>query len=140
MSYKVDWLIENEVLIYIFWGETTVEDLRAALTEVATLISQSPRESIHTVSDIRNVTYALKMQDTMKVVREFRDTATMGGWSITVGELDIIMKMGIAVARSLLKNKTISFDTMDEALTHLKQEDSTLSWDKANTDLLEFSP
>ncbi len=140
MPHRVDWLIEDEVLLYIFWGEMTTDDLRSALTEVTQYIAESPQHSIHTISDIRSVTIALKMQDSMKVVREFREDAKTGGWSITVGKLDIVTKMGIAVSRSLLKNKSTSFDTMDEALNHLKQEDSNLSWDKANMDLLEFNP
>ncbi len=140
MPYQVDWLIENEVLLNIFWGEMTVEDLRGTFIDTEAYISQSSYEGIHAISDIRMVTHPLKMQETMRVVREFKDSTKTGGWTITVGKLNIISKMGIAVSRSLMKNKSTSFDTMDEALNHLKQEDSNLSWDKANMDLLEFAP
>lgn len=139
MAYKVEWLIKDEVILSIPLGATTIEDLRGMLGDVAELLSQSSNDSIHTISDIRSVTHPLKMQDSMKVVRELRDSVTTNGWSITVGKLNIMTKMGIAVSRSLLKNKATSFDTMDEALAHLRQEDSDLSWDKLNTELLEFA-
>lgn len=139
MSYKVDWLIEDEIILSIPRGATTVEDLRAMLGEVAEFLSQSSNDSIHTITDIRSVTHPLKMQESMKIVREFRDSVTTDGWSITVGKLNIMTKMGIAVSRSLLKNNATSFDTTDEALAHLRQEDSNLSWDKLNTELLELA-
>ena len=139
MPYKVDWLIENEILLYTFWGRATVEDLRGAFTELGELISASQNDNIHTISDITKITETVKMQDSMKLVLEFRAGMSTKGWSITVGKLDVFTKMGITVSRSLMQRKATTFDTMDEALAHLKAEDSSLSWDKLNTDFLDFS-
>lgn len=139
MPYQIDWLIENEVMLYIFWGEITSDDLRSALIEASEIRKKIANDHIHSISDTRAVTYNLKIQDTMKVVRELGDIAKTSGWSVTVGKLDFVAKMGIATSRTFLKNKVMSFDTMDEALSRLKQEENNLSWDKLNTEVLEIA-
>ncbi len=135
MPYKVEWLIKDEILLYTFWGTMTVEDLKGAFSEMVTLMGASPNENIHTISDISKVVEGVKMQQTMRIVREYRYHMETEGWSITVGKLDVITKMGIQVSRSLMKRKATSFDTMDEALAHLKENDTNLSWDKLNSPL-----
>ncbi len=136
MSYKANWLIKNEVVLITYSGDQTVEDLRASLIESGTLIKSSSRTSVHIISDITRVTYSLKIQDTMKVVRELTGNTPNVGWRITVGKVDVVTKMGIAVSKSILRAKIISVGRIDEAITHLKKVDPDLNWIQANKEIL----
>lgn len=137
MPYKVDWLIKDEVVLLTFWGVQEIEDLRESLLESRRLKIDSPLEIVHSVADIRKLTHSVKMQDSMRVARELGEDKKSQGWAITVGKIDIMTKMGIAVTRSVLGRTTISFETMDEAFEFLKEKDENLSWDKINVELLE---
>ncbi len=136
MPYQVKWFIENEVVLLIYTGDQSVEDLRGSLLEAGVLVKGSPRETVHTISDITKVTYSLKMQDSMRVIREI-PSSQKDGWQVTVGKLDVVTKMGLAVSKSILRSKITSVDTMDEAIAHLKEVDTELRWHKARMNLLE---
>lgn len=136
MKHKIQWLIENEIVLLIFEGELQPDDLRNALTDMTDVINQSPGGALHVITDMRQITRPISMQDSMRVAREFPVHERID-WQITVGKIDIVTKMSIAVARSVLRTKVISFDTMDEAVTHLKEKVETLNWDNARMNLLE---
>lgn len=136
MKHNIQWLIENEVIILFFEGELQPDDLRSALTELTNFIDQSSGGKLHVITDMRQVTRPLTMQDSMKVAREFPVHERIA-WQITVGKIDIVTKMSIAVVRSVLQTKVISFNTMDEAVAHLKEKVEALSWNSAEMNLLE---
>src|SRR5690606_2190038 len=131
MPYETKWFIRNEIILNRFWGEVTADDLRQALTETHILMDSSSRELVHIFTDVRKVTYSLKVQDSLKIIREFK-REEMQGWEITVGQLDSITKFGLLISRSVLKQKAISFLTMEEAIAYLKKQDDTLTWTQAD--------
>ncbi|MEO1254919.1 MAG: hypothetical protein AAFY41_08545, partial [Bacteroidota bacterium] len=60
------------------------------------------------------------------------------GWEIVVGRLAKLMQLSLSISRSILRSKSINFETMEEALDHLKKEDPTLQWNKLNQELIAY--
>ncbi len=71
----------------------------------------------------------------MNVVRQV-ETHPRSGWSITLREKSVLIKMGIMFGKSVFKLRNRTFNTLQEAKEFLKQMDATLSWDRANHALL----
>ena len=92
--------------------------------------ASSTRTNVHMINDISGLKREVPMQDSIRVVKDF-DAQSNAGWDIVVGKLDLIKKLSIRVSRSILHTKSINFETMNEAIAHLKKEDPDLSWDKA---------
>ncbi len=129
MPYSINWLIENELIYVHFSGIITVEELRTSLLRTRQFIDDSPRALVHSISDAGDVIEAVPMKDSMKVVREVGNH-TRAGWAFTIREKSSMLKMASGLGASLFKIRYRAYDTLDEALQHLKSFDSAISWDK----------
>lgn len=135
MPYETKWLIEGEIIYSRFWGISTEDELRQALTQVAEMRDNSSRDTVHTITDTSKVTQVLPFQDSLRVVKEF-DSNQDDSWEIVVGKMNSIMKLSLSISRSVLKTKVINLQTIDEAIEHLKKEDPDLTWEKMNDNIL----
>jgi hypothetical protein len=134
MPYSIAWLIPNEI-IYIRFGETTSsEELYQCLMTVHTMMDSSPRPMIHVINDVGDVKVAMPYQESMKAVREAGPNAR-AGWTINIREKSLLVKMGTAFGSSLFKMRYRAFDSLDEAVSHLKQADETLHWENLDKSL-----
>ncbi|MEM9950491.1 MAG: hypothetical protein AAF846_02730 [Chloroflexota bacterium] len=138
MPYEVNWLIENQIVHVRFWGESTTEQFRSALTKITAMQHASDRDYVHTITDSTAVTMVLPFQESIKVLREFEATKN-DGWEIVVGPMTSIMRISLSISRSLLRMKAINFRTTSEALAHLKEQDASLNWYKLDRSLLDDS-
>ncbi|GAB5493070.1 MAG: hypothetical protein Phog2KO_32850 [Phototrophicaceae bacterium] len=136
MPYEVNWIIKDEIIYIKFWGNGSSEELREALTTVTKMRKDSPRNLVHIITDIKKVARAVPFQDSVKIMREFQSPSD-DGWEIVVGNLNKIMELSLKISRSLLSTKSINFKSIDDAFSHLKKEDSSLSWDKLNQELVD---
>lgn len=132
MPYVIDWHVENHIIYARHWGKATKEDLRSFILDIHRFASQSDKVLVHTISDTSEVTENLTLKDTLEVVREVGAHPRIG-WSITIGEKNIIEKFISSVARQLFKIRQRSFDSFEEAVAFLKEMDTTIDWDKANS-------
>jgi hypothetical protein len=134
MPYSIAWLIPNEI-IYIRYNETlSSEELYRCLMTVHEMMDSSPRPVIHVINDVGGVEEAMPYKDSMKAVRE-AGPHPRTGWTINIHEKSLIVKMGTAFGSSLFKLRYRAFDTLDEAITHLKQADETLTWQNLDKSL-----
>ena len=131
MPYSVDWYIENEITYTHYSGVTTADELRASLMQVQNLFSSSPRPLVHSIIDVGDVVEAVALKDTLSIMREVGNPP-QAGWSITIREKSMLVKMGAALGASIFKLRYRSFGTLDEGVALLKEMDQTISWDKAN--------
>ena len=136
MGYNVKWLIENEIVYVKFWGNGDANELRLALTDITTLRRSSPRDSVHIITNVQDVTIPVRFQDSMKVMKEF-ERGSGDSWEIVVGKIDRLLRLSLSISRSIVQTKSINFHTLDEALNHLKKEDKLLSWEKLNQTVLD---
>ncbi len=136
MPYDARWYIENEVIYLHYYGAMDAEDLRAALMEHKSLIENSPRSIVHVINDVGDVTVPVPLKDSLRIVREVGGHVR-SGWSLTIREKSIIIKMGAALGASVFKMRYRAFDTLEQALAHLKLVDESIHWDKVNSDVVK---
>lgn len=140
MAYKTEWLIPGEIILTNYWGEQTLEDLNANGEDMLKLYEEmGVSNTKHVVTDTRKITRALSMQDVMRYLRT-RPKDDFDGWAVTVGNTDIIIKLGMKLTHSVLGVKLNQFKTMSEALEFLKEQDNSLHWDLIRHELLDSVP
>ncbi len=138
MPYSVNWLIENEIIYARYSGATTAQEMRDCLMKTRAMIEGSSRPLVHMISDVGDVTETVPLKESLPIIREIGSPA-QAGWSITLREKSIFIKMGAAMGASIFKMRYRTFDTIEEALAHLKLVDQTLSWDKIDQSVLELT-
>jgi len=131
MAVKTRWYIQDAVIYVKFWGETTVDDMRQFIQDAYELSDQSDRSLVHVIADSSRVTKGVNIKDVMKTLSNVKPHPK-AGWNITIGEKDKLIRFTTDVARQLLRVRTRSFNTIDEAVTFLKDIDPSIDWDKAN--------
>jgi hypothetical protein len=103
------------------------------------LSDQSPRSLVHVVADSSNVTKNLNIKDVMKTLGNVKPHPK-AGWNITVGETDKLIKFTTDVARQILRLRTCSFDTLEQAIAFLKDIDPSIDWQQADQMVLTTTP
>jgi hypothetical protein len=136
MSYSLNWLIENEIIYACYSGVTTAEELRECLTKMTDLIESSPRPLVHMISDVGDIVEAVPLKDSIRIVREV-GSPPRAGWSISVREKSTLVKMGAAMGASIFRMRYRAFDTLEQAIEHLKSVDGTLNWGKLDQSIVE---
>jgi hypothetical protein len=129
MPYTVNWYIKNEVVYTHYTGVVTINELRACLLEMKKMIESSPRNQVHAISDVGDIIEPVAFKDSIGIVREVGHHPR-AGWTISIREKSLIVKMGSALGSSIFKLRFRSFTTLDQAIAHLKFIDEALSWDK----------
>jgi len=135
MPYTVNWYIENEIIYSRYSGVITAEELANCLTTVKTLMENSPRNLVHAITDVGDVTQPVALKDSIRVVRQV-GSSKHSGWTLTIREKSILVKMSAGMGASIFKTRFRAFDTLDQALAHLKAIDEDLSWDKVDTSVV----
>lgn len=130
MPYSITWYIPDEIVYVRYYGVTTTDDLRESLQNTYQMIESSPRHLVHIISDVGDITKAVPLAESVKIVREIGGHPRTG-WTISIRDNSALLKMGSALGSSLFRLRFRAFDTFDEALAHLKWYDDALSWDKA---------
>ena len=131
MALKTRWYVQDAVIYVQFWGETSIDDMRQYIEDAYELSDQSERSLVHVIADSSNVTKGVNIKDVMKTLANVKPHPK-AGWNITIGEKDKLIRFTTDVARQLLRLRTRSFDTMDQAIAFLKDIDHSIDWDKAN--------
>jgi hypothetical protein len=139
MPFSTNWLIENEIILMQYQGTITVDELIKSLTTIKGMIDASPRNLVHIITDVGAITQGIPVAESIKIIRSM-GTHPRSGWNITLREKSMMVRMGIALGRSLLKVRARTFDTLDEALRHLKQFDDQLTWSNLNDKLVASLP
>jgi hypothetical protein len=136
MPYSVDWYIQDEIIYSRYFGALTPDELRECLILTREFIESSPRESVHTINDVSDVTESVALLDSLPIIREVGSHARVG-WSFTLGEKSPLVKMGAAMGASVFKIRYKAFDTLDQVIEHLKFFDQNISWEKADEAVIQ---
>jgi hypothetical protein len=131
MPYTVNWYIPDELIYVHYTGVTTAEELRDCLLKMRSFIESSPCELVHAISDVGDIVEAVPLKDSLKIVRDVGHHPR-AGWTISIREKSVLLKMGSALGSSVFKLRFRAFDTLDEAVAYLRSVDESLSWDKVN--------
>lgn len=137
MPYTIDWLIPDEVIYVRYIGVTTADELRESLLKTRDYMEASPRFLVHGIIDVGEVTHPVSLKESMQVVREV-GVHPRTGWSISIREKSPLIKMGAAIGSSIFQMRYRAFDTLEQAVKHLKLVDEMLSWDRINPAILDL--
>jgi hypothetical protein len=129
MPYSMEWYIPGAIIFSNYSGYVTREEMRQSMIELTELMATTDRQIVHTISEVSEVTEALPLKQVMDVMRE-ANYKPSNGWAITVGEKKPMVKFVSNLARQLLRMRTRTFDTMEEALAFLREVDSSIDWSK----------
>ncbi|MBI1282638.1 MAG: hypothetical protein GC179_31210 [Anaerolineaceae bacterium] len=129
MAFSVNWYIKDEIVYVRYSGATTGDELRDSLIMTKEFIESSSREFVHVINDVSDVTEALSVKESMAIVRDV-GSHPRAGWTFSIGVKSSIVKMGSGLGASIFKLRYRAFDTLEQALAHLRQFDQRISWDK----------
>lgn len=137
MPYSVDWYIEDEIIYLYYEGESTADELRESLLTMIDMIKKSPRQWVHVLTDVGDVTQPVSPKISLDVIRDVGTDQKMG-WNIVLREQSVMMKIGIAFGSSIFKTRTRTFDTIEEAEAFLAEKDTAINWDNVNKSVIMF--
>lgn len=125
MPYTVGWYVEKRVLLSRYEGVVTLEDARGQITEG----NNHLREGIPLTHSIIDMTGVDKLPP-LQVASEFMSTDLSDvrdklGWTIVVTN-NKFLKFASSLFVPMFKVRQRFYSTLDEALTFLQEEDSTL--------------
>ena len=125
MPYKISWYIPDEVVYIHYSGIVCVDELRKSLQEAYNYMESSPRHLVHTISDVVDVVTPTTIKDSMKIIREV-GSHPRTGWTVSIREKSPLVKMGSAMGSSIFGLRFRAFDTLEQAMVHLKYFDERL--------------
>ncbi|MEZ4671877.1 MAG: hypothetical protein R3E39_28570 [Anaerolineae bacterium] len=128
MPYTVEWYIEYELVFARYLGAMTPDELHECLLKMKAFMDSSPRSIIHAISDVGDVVEAVSLKESLPILRAV-GRHPRAGWSVSIRERSLLVKMGSALGASLFNLRYRSFGTLDEAITLLKEMDESLNWD-----------
>jgi hypothetical protein len=129
MPVKTLPLIPNRVLMVKFSGDVTFEDMVEGNDAGVTMIKHCPEGILfHTIidsSEVQRFPIDLRMV-TSDAAGSFRKEPNLG-WTLLVTKNRIIIYLA-SFAASIVQNRFRTFNTLEEALEFLKEQDLTLDW------------
>ena len=125
MPYQTGWYVENRIILTRYTGFIQVEDIRGQIDETRRLIDQGT-PLVHSIIDLSQI----DKWPPLNVVNEFRSMDIESvrermGWSIIVAN-NMVLKFGSSLFAPIFNLRQRIFSTVDEALTFLHENDSTL--------------
>jgi hypothetical protein len=122
MPVEVSWLIPQRIVYERFSGEVTVEDIRHNSDLVAPMMAEGV-PLIHTIIDVSEITGHPGLN-------EIRNSTPMEtydgeGWRILVGANAVARFIG-SIILQIMQRRFRAFQTMEEALQFLEDQDETL--------------
>ena len=125
MPYQTGWYVESRIILTRYTGIIRVEDIRGQIDETRTLIEEGI-PLVHSIIDLSQI----EKWPPLNVVNEFRSMDIESvrermGWSIIVAN-NMVLKFGSSLFAPIFNLRQRIFSTVDEALTFLYENDSTL--------------
>lgn len=94
----------------------------------------------HHISDVTKITEPLAMQEVIRHSRENNHlNEGFSGWAITAGKTDFVIKMGMKLTQSVTGIKLKQFETLQDTLDFLREEDPDLEWATLNQSALDVT-
>jgi hypothetical protein len=111
MPYYTEWYIPGQIVYSRYTGKITTDDIIENVEVMHQLIDSCDRPLVHVVSDMRFAIEGTSLSETVQVVSKIKPHPR-GGWTISIGEKDKLMKFVSSVSRQILKVRVRSYDTI----------------------------
>jgi hypothetical protein len=124
MPYSFDWVVQGRVVLEKAFGDVTIEELVRFNAEVTTLIAEQGIAPVHVIVDLTNVgKYPSSLKDIMSTMRQ--RVPDKVGWMLVVTQ-NPIMRFVASIIFQLARLRVRMFQTIQEALDFLKENDDSL--------------
>jgi hypothetical protein len=132
MPYKINWLIDQQVLFTHMWGENSIQDYVAFFRESEALYDQGNGQ-VHTIVD---ATHTQATPNVLELKRALPKTPHPNlGWGLGIVD-NPIARFVINIASTSSNQKVRQFNTLEAALTFLREHESDLNWDQMRPEVL----
>ncbi|HEX2620935.1 MAG TPA: hypothetical protein VHL11_12330 [Phototrophicaceae bacterium] len=125
MSYYIDWLVKDRVLLTTFSGIITLDEINEFIDSLF-MASRNGKPPVHHISNnlgIQGIEFSLKALQTLTMAKQM----TYGmGWQIDVNR-NTMLELVSSIASQSSGARTRTFTTADEAITFLQECDPTLA-------------
>lgn len=138
MAYRIDWLVPRKVLLSTFTGDISKDELHTFIEDIRARIHSGERPIYH----ISNSLAMGRVQVSLKVLTDLVKSVSM------IGEIGIQIDINhprtmntffANVASQIIKLKTYTVGSLDEAVALLKRSDrslETVTWTMPPAELL----
>lgn len=131
MSQSIDWLIPGRVIHVRLEGAISLEQMRAGNQELIEALD-SGQPPIHVlIDDQALVSIPASLRQHQLTMNFLRHPAL--GWVIGAGRVSAVLRLISSVTSYFFKVQTRRFDTLDEALRFLREQDPSLDWAQSPT-------
>ncbi len=127
MPYTIWWEVEGHILYASYSGDVTVDELTAAMKDLDVEMTSHGGPFVNMITDMRNVQRQPSLTEVLGVIRQF-ETSEQLGWSLNVGDSNPLLRFMTTIAGQLMHQRMRSFDTPEEALAFLKENDPSIDW------------
>lgn len=134
MPFNIHWYVPEQIIICRYWGIISEADFHLSLDQMDQLVDQSPRDFVHAISDMREVTEHINAGSAMKYMRD-RGVHPRSGWAITVGNQNPLLRFMYNVIKNFTKLQLGGYNTMEEAIAFLRERDDTIDWTVVSAEL-----
>jgi hypothetical protein len=125
MPYQTEWYVDKRVILTRYTGIIQIEDIQGQIEETRVMIEEGT-PLIHSIIDLSQI----EKWPALNVVNEFRSmdieqVRERIGWSVIVAN-NVVLKFGSALFAPIFNLRQRIFSSLDEALTFLSENDSSL--------------
>jgi hypothetical protein len=137
MPFHIGWYVEQQVIYARLEGDLTPEEYQACLRASAAMLQTVHEGQVHILNDVAQIR---RMPNLFETIRSVPKTPQpQMGWMLTIGESNTLRRFWSDLFARIAPIRYRRFETVDQALEFLRQEDSHIDWTKANPDVLGAS-
>ena len=123
MPVTIDWYIENHVLLVIYSGDVTIDDIRQQYEKGIALSESVNTPMVHLIVELDNLqSFPKRIADYKSVAGE---KAKNSGWVILVGENKMIRFIA-SIVSNVMKTRYTYVSTREDALAYIQERDSSV--------------
>ncbi len=130
--YRSEWYIPGQLLYSAVWGKPTINDIMEYLVHCNELSLTSESSFVHFITDYSFMLESAKLVDLSRTLPKAFAPNPRIGWSVTIGEINMLTKMSTSFGGQYLKIRQRTFPTFEQGLAFLRETCDTLDWDKAD--------
>lgn len=124
-QYEMDWIIEERVTYWKYWGDFTRSDLADWDRDAVDMLNQVPDDVAfcHAIYDMSEIRKMAALRDYLSL--EARKHPKVG-WTIVIGSIGPVQRFILSAATQAMQVRTRFVGSLDDAVELLRSVDATL--------------
>lgn len=124
-QYEMDWIIEERVTYWKYWGDFTRSDLADWDRDAVDMLNHVPDDVAfcHAIYDMSEIRKMAALRDYLSL--EARKHPKVG-WTIVIGSIGPVQRFILSAATQAMQVRTRFVGSLDDAVELLRSVDATL--------------